>query len=246
MSSYINGPTDYIPTILSYSLDNKLSVDIKTNAGFMKNANIRNYIINDIDTTAKKYHSASKPPPFSISLSLDKFHPNALENNYNFIMRLAKKQTPVTIQLSGFKSTEYMYYDLLNKLCDNLPMARATLLSQPDMELYQVNGCILLNYGNADLHSGGRANNLNNTRPPSPFEVITSDGILLIAFDNSGNVTLGPNNGKNITTPWCDKNGKGIPLSKIRKNLVTAASTKFNEVLPTFKQRIFNMFAKNK
>lgn len=217
MSAYRFGPTDYVPQLLNHSLDLGLSTDIKTNAAWVR-AEFGNKIFQDLHNVS----SAHKPYAFQISLSLDKYHKNSVENNANLISRLAKiPNNPVIIHVSGFKDLDDMFKSLLERIKSNGLKADEIMYGNIDnmKRGIMVGDQILLHKSQGTLFDAGRAKDLENayhTEFPQ-FKFMTGDGTSLIAFDSFGLVTLGENSGRKISTKWCNKT-----LSHVRSDLVGA------------------------
>lgn len=221
MSAYLFGPDGYVPQILNKSMDLGLGTDIKTNAAWVR-AGFGDKILADLHQVI----STHKPYTFQISLSLDRYHKNSLENNAMLISRLAKiPNTRVHIHLSGFNNHVNMFPALLERIKSNGLSVEEVLCGNMDnmRSLPLVGGQILLNSSNGTLFDGGRAKNLEGAYHSEfpQFMFLTSNHESLIAFDSMGRVTLGENSGRKISTKWQKSDGDKS-LTHVRADLVRA------------------------
>lgn len=222
MSAYRFGPADYVPTLLNHSLDLGIATDIKTNAAWVR-AEFGKKIFQDLHQVI----SSHRPYKMQISLSLDQYHKNALENNAAVISSLAKMpNTPVIVHVSGFKDHVDMFPKLVERIKSQNLSAEEVWIGNPEnmRSAVLVGGQIILNYSNATLFNGGRAQNMECAKKTefTQFTFLTADGMSLIAFDSAGRVTLGENSGRKISTKWDIKHGpKSLIYTRI--DLVRAA-----------------------
>lgn len=221
MSAYRFGPADYVPTLLNHSLDLGMGPDIKTNAAWVR-AGFGEQIFQDLHHVI----STHKPYTMQISLSLDKYHKNALENNAILISRLAKMPNArAQIHLAGFNNHVDMFPALLDAIKSNGITVEEVMFGNIDnmQSRMLVGGQILLNPTKATLFDGGRAQNLDwahHSEFPQ-FQFMTADHMSLIAFDSMGRVTLGENSGRKISTKWQESKGDKH-LMRVRADLVRA------------------------
>lgn len=222
----------YVPNIVNYALNMGCGVDIKTNAGWA-NAPLATQIYSDIENIVKKHApkktSSVKPEiPFQVSLSLDRFHKDSLERNSKFIEHFAKTDMGASfrINISSFDADNGMLSDLLQRLnTAGVNVRDAVILNKNAQTLspvYYLNDNIIVQYGNGDLFSGGRARNIKNAyRVPAPqFSFLTADFACLVAFDTNNRVTLGENCGPKIAAIYNDKDGNPYPLQSVLNCLV--------------------------
>lgn len=237
MSAYQHHTPQYVPRLLNAALDNGCQVDIKTNAGWAiaKNA-MREQIFDDlVDVLSAHSTSAFRITPMQISLSLDRFHPHAMQKNIEVITGMARKQrnSSCLIHITSFEQDAGMFTELLNNLKTKYDVHQLMAFggeNNSDMvrtlsdTLWSVNGNIVLKFSIGTLFDGGRAKDIDGAyHTPEPrFAFISGrqNPTILMAFDTFGNVTLGENSGKKITVPWRDSAGTPRPLSEIRKDLV--------------------------
>ncbi|MBR4891620.1 MAG: radical SAM protein [Alphaproteobacteria bacterium] len=229
MSAYKFGPKDYVPNIMKHIMDKNIGLDIKTNGAWVR-TNLREQIIDDFTDMAQKYQKWVSL--FQISLSMDKYHPNALENNIQIIRELAKsKNDRIMLHISGFNDQIDVMNDFEEKLKQDkeLKVEFLQMLSTNSAPIPVIvinDGAVILQTStNAQLFNGGRAANLTNAKKIEypQFSFANSDGCLLMAFDTMGNVTLGENSGRKIHARWRDKQGNPRPLKDIRRDLVKNA-----------------------
>lgn len=240
MSAYkYHTEPNYVKNLLNIGLDNRCSVDIKTNAGWVFTP-MRNDIFNDlVDVLSTHSISSFRLIPMQVSLSLDRFHPHAMQKNIEFITEMSQRQknSSLVINISSFEQDADMFEIMLNKLRKRYKNVHEMVLfggtntehMQENLSntVWSVNGNIVLKFSTGTLFDGGRAKNIENTyHTPVPQFSFLAPGNpphVLMAFDSFGNVTLGENSGKKITVPWRDKNGTPRPLNDIREDLVKEA-----------------------
>ncbi len=228
MSAYNLENPGYVPNLVNYITDRNISLDIKTNGAWINAPLLRAMILRDLRNSANTH----KPMAFQVSLSLDKYHPNALENNYEILKSLAldkQIKVPMLIHISGFPNDAHMFKSLMAKLA-HTPKIKidqgGVLNNNKFIKMFMLNErvCIRPSFY-ATLFANGRATNLSEAVPTELPQFKFATGTpehpsILIAFDTAGNVTLGENSGKKITVPWRDKNGNPRPLPAIRADLV--------------------------
>ena len=229
MASYKFGPQNYVSNIMKHIMDSGIGLDIKTNGAWVRTS-LKKPIIDDIKDMAEKYQKGVSL--FQISLSVDKFHQNSIENNHEIIRELAKfKNTRVLVHVSGFNDQEIIMNQFINKLKNDttlkvefLHMISANSKSTPVIVIND--GAIILQPStNAQLFNGGRAANLPDAKPIEypQFSILTSNLRILMAFDTMGNVTLGENSGRKIHTKWRNADGTPRPLADIQRDLIKSA-----------------------
>lgn len=265
MSAYKFADEYYVSDILNHAMDKKLGVDIKTNAGWTGTP-LASRVYSDIENVVKRHapdggksNSFKTVIPFQVSLSLDRFHKDAMERNFRFLEHFANADmngATFTAHISSFSSDDAMIYELIKKL-QNADVEVSELMSvASDGESAQKNGLLSLNHNlvvkysnNAKLFSGGRAKNINGAfhTPLPQFTFATSDFHILTAFDSFGNVTLGENCGKKISVPWHDENGTVKPMADVRNDLIATTRGAEQEYLGQhrFLNWYFNMIRKH-
>ena len=232
MASYKFDMKNYVPELANYITERGIRLDIKTNGAWIRNKDLRTKIVPDLININER-NSGQRRLPYQLSLSLDKYHPNALENTYEIICELArrnKNKPTILVHISGFTGQDKIYKELLAKLFGNrnikIEEAFIAAKSGNAIPLHVINRCVALrpSFG-AVLFAGGRAQNLPEATPAAnpTFEILNQDADLLMAFDGAGNVTLGENSGRKITVPWRDKDGNPRDLPAIRRDLVKRA-----------------------
>ncbi|MBE6460121.1 MAG: radical SAM protein [Alphaproteobacteria bacterium] len=232
MASYKFDMKNYVPELANYITERGIRLDIKTNGAWIRNKDLRTKIVPDLININER-NSGQRRLPYQLSLSLDKYHPNALENTYEIICELArrnKNKPTILVHISGFTGQDKIYKELLAKLSENrnikIEDAYITAKSGNAIPLHVINRCVALrpSFG-AVLFAGGRAQNLPEATPAAnpTFEILNQDAEVLMAFDAAGNVTLGENSGRKITVPWRDKDGNPRDLPAIRRDLVQRA-----------------------
>lgn len=227
MSAYRFGDKSYVPTLLNMCTDAGLSVDIKTNAGWAR-TNFGNQIYNDLGDII----SCHKKYSLQISLSLDKFHTNSIENNAAVLERLAADKLYTQINITSFAGCEPMWHALQDILrergvrIDKMMM----LYGNQERPITVLNDSVIVDFNTAQLFDSGRAHNLagaKHTEFPQ-FKFLSPDRSVLMAFDTSGRVTLGENSGRKISTKWDAGNEMIYQLPFIRDKLVRNA--KYEEI----------------
>ncbi|MCQ2598906.1 MAG: radical SAM protein [Alphaproteobacteria bacterium] len=224
MASYLFENADYVPYLLDKSLKMGLNVDIKTNAGWVK-SNFCNKIFYDLNSVIAKHPDNE----LSVSLSLDKYHKNCFDNNYTVIKQFANQNNHIQFHVSGFKETEYLFTELMNKLAKSgIKTSTAYTIDTDDNlteSFYILNDNVKIYYTNGTLFSGGRAKNIKNARRNNfpEFSFLSPDCEVLMAFDSFGRVTLGENNGKKISANWQAPFNRIWNLNYIRNKLIINA-----------------------
>lgn len=170
--------------------------------------------------------------PLQISLSLDRFHKDSMMRDFKFLEHFAHTDIPgttFTVNVSSVKQDKNMFCELLDKLIDSGICVREFFTMDSDGNFhkrrYDLNDNVLIFPSNGTLFNGGRAKNIEYAfKTPFPqFTFITPAHESLVAFDSFGNVTLGENCGKKISTPWVEpQTGDALSLETVRKNLLTA------------------------
>lgn len=217
MSAYRFGPADYVPQLLNHSLDLGYGTDIKTNGAWARAA-FGEQIYQDLHQVI----STHKHYSMQISLSLDGYHKNALENNAILISRLAKMpDTRVKVNVAGLNNHKDMFPALLERIKSNGVTVDDVFWGSPGhfLPATLVGGQVVLQKSFGTLFDGGRAKNLDGAHHSKfpQFKFMTSDNHSLIALDSFGRVTLGENSGRKISTKWHNKD-----LIQIRCDLVSA------------------------
>ncbi|MCM1294795.1 MAG: hypothetical protein NC311_04530 [Muribaculaceae bacterium] len=222
MSSYRFGDPKYVPTLLNMCLQANIGTDIKTNAGWARTS-----FANDIYSDLGNVINNNKKYGLQISLSLDKFHTNSLENNTAILERFAVDKLPVRIHIASFQDYQYMWPELQDALRKRgVRVDDGFILSGDQVQpVTTLNNSVIINFSTAQLFDGGRARNLavaQHTEFPQ-FKFMTHDGTVLMAFDTMGRVTLGENSGRKISTKWDAGHDKVFTMTHIRDTLVRQA-----------------------
>ncbi len=225
-SAYRFGDKSYVPNLLKTALDYKMGVDIKTNAAWSRTT-WGEEIFKDLTDIINSY------PPYSmeISLSLDNYHKNSVDNAARVISRLARNKCHVRIYLSTFRGHENLYDQLRTQLRkSHTPVTKRVVLRQEDGSLHDVDAVrnsVILRLGDAvDLpFDNGRAKNLPETYHTKfpQFAFLSKDLTVMMAFDVMGRVTLGENSGRKINTSYIGRNHIQRHISDIRRDLISSA-----------------------
>ena len=234
MSAYEHHDINYVPNLINYITDKNILLDLKTNGAWIEKQNLQKNILQDLISCSNNH----RPFAYQISLSLDKYHPNALENNYKILKEFAQNKElkqSMLFHISGFDSDKDMYEKLLLKLKNTYNISLEKTVDFTSGQLFDVlnkNIFIIPSFSPAPF-ANGRAKNLSEAKPTDfpQFNFLGGSPeslTLLMAFDAAGNVTLGENSGRKITVPWRDKNNNPRPLDEIRKDLVI--KTKLEEI----------------
>ena len=234
MSAYKFAGEDYVPNILNHALKSGCGVDIKTNAGWVKSP-LAKQVYADIESIFRGRSTGKdglkRGIKFQMSLSLDSFHRDALMRDLEFIKHFANTDIPgvvFEIHVSGIYQDKNMFPELMHQLVrsgikvDKLLGidGNNNIISLSDY--YDLNGNVLLNYSMGKLFNAGRAMDMKNAlrTPYSQFSFVDQGGFVLVAFDSFGNVTLGENSGKKISTQWRNTDGMAKPLNTVRQELL--------------------------
>ncbi len=226
MSSYLFGNPKYVPTLLKGCLGANISTDIKTNAGWAR-AGFGKQIFKDLATVINE-HPHGK---MQISLSLDNFHKNSLENNARVLEQLSGDiKCRLAINIVSFSDSMQMYPELLKRLRsrgvrveDAMIIDKNTMASQPVTVL---NDNIIVQHRSSVLFDGGRAKGMPqaiHTDFPQ-FKFMDESGKVLMKFDADGRVTLGENSGRKISASWrAQMPGRIWNLDVIKRMLIQNA-----------------------
>ena len=225
-SAYRFHDTQYVPNILKHALRNDIGTDIKTNAGWATTSFGKD-IFRDLKHVITDTHKPTSCfPELQISLSLDTYHANCFEKNLKVIKELAGY--PVMIHLSSFGDQKDIVTQF-NKVLNKELHPQSAFIADCDGNIRQEvqiikTHTILIQYF-ATLFNSGRAVKLQNAEQIEfpQFSFMTSDGALLVAFDNFGRVTLGENSGHKISTPWVNYNMQPKKLDTIFNELFYGA-----------------------
>lgn len=222
MSSYRFGDKSYVPTLLNMCLDGGLSTDIKTNAGWARTS-FGEQIYTDMGDVINRHKKYS----LQISLSLDKFHTNSIENNVALLTRFATDKLHVQIHIASFKDHQQMWPQLQDALRKRGVRVddRIIISGNQVRPVTVLNDSVIVNFSTAQLFDGGRARNLASamhTEFPQ-FKFMASGNMVLMAFDVFGRVTLGENSGCKISAKWDAGNNEMYTLEYIRNTLVRNA-----------------------
>lgn len=228
---------DYLSNIIKHALNANCAVDIKTNAGWV-NSPLAKIVYSDLENIileeSKKIDTASIKTviKFQVSLSLDRFHKDAMMRDFKFIEHFAHTNIPgvaFTINVSSIRQDAYMFPELIKKIINSGIKVNELFLFDPNNSSvetkYDLNGNVIISDSTGTLFNGGRAKDIDFAyKTPFPqFVFMAPDGVSLVVFDSFGNVTLGENSGQKISVPWSDgKNGDALPLKTIHENLLGA------------------------
>lgn len=231
MSAYKYADKNYVPNLINHALDVGCAVDIKTNAGWV-DFPFANQIFQDIENIVQKRANADDNDgakrliDFQVSLSLDRYHKNALNNDLRFIEHFANTDIPGVefhIHLNSFKWDRYMFDELMQHLKKSgIKISELTgFVPGKTITMYNLNQNIVVNYSETVLFDGGRAKNMKSVHKTiaPEFEFIGDDMESMVAFDSFGNVTLGENFGANISIPWCNDDKSVKSLGTIKSEL---------------------------
>lgn len=223
-SAYEFYDKQYVPNLLQFALDNNISTDIKTNAGWISNPGYKD-IIKDlkhlVSMDVKRRENGISH--LQISLSVDKFHPNCFDNNIKLIKKLAG--FPLSISVSCFDDQQDILQEFNKQLSQTVSVSNG-LLVHPDQtsdKIKLINDRTIYLTSCAKLFSAGRATSIPGaykTELPQFTFLCPENYHILTAFDSYGNVTLGENSGRKISTPWIDKDKNPKPLAQIHQELV--------------------------
>lgn len=213
-----------------------LSVDIKTNAGWV-GTNMEKRIYDDLNATIRANPNARSP---QISLSLDKYHPNAMDKNVRFIQAMALRNTDIVFHLSGFGAAAFERdIDKLIRVLNskrNIRMQSGYILPKPadgdtpNMDMAQpiikANNARIIWTVSPSPRAAGRGVELAACEPdiiPCPddakFRVFEDDMLLINVVEQGGNFRLGEANPTNITAPWRNADGTDKTLADARRDI---------------------------
>ena len=221
MSSYRFDNADYVPELLTFCRDNKLGTDLKTNTGWI-NTSVATQIFDDL-------HSVVTGGPdywLQVSLSLDKFHANSMENSLKFITKIATRpDMRVCIHIGMLGPSASNDYDELKKHLRERGFRVGRAFSPNTGQRFDVVNNVIMYPTLGTLFAGGRAKNLSDAyhNKIPQFTVLSDDMHTLMAFDSFGRVTLGENDGHKIKTRWRASDGTSRSLWNIRRDLVSRA-----------------------
>ena len=225
MTAYRFAAPGYVKDALNYALDTGCGVDVKTNAAWTRAAFGRQ-IFDDLAELGGAHPGYN----LQISLSLDTFHKNAIENNVRLISELARRKANVVVHISGLGGKWYVapdvVYDKLKKSGFNVRDAFVTGKSGSGVNPVKVaNDSVILLAGAGTLFAGGRAENIGGAEPQMApqFQIMNSDYNVLYAYDASGRVTLGEAGRRKIGTNWARSDGAVRPMLDVRRDLVKNA-----------------------
>ncbi len=225
MSSYLFGDPKYVPTILKWCLSAKISTDIKTNAGWAR-AGFGKQIYNDLANVINE-HPHGK---FQISLSLDNFHKNSLENNTRVLEQLSHDvKHQFLINIVSFSDSMHLYPELLKRLRSHGVRVDDAVIVNPTTQDAQpvtvLNNNIIVQHRCSVLFDGGRARGMQGARHTEfpQFKFMHRDNQILMKFDADGRVTLGENSGRKISTKWDAGHNRIYNMANIRHSLVHQA-----------------------
>ena len=222
----------YMPSIINHALNSGCSVDIKTNAGWV-NSSLAPQIYSDIENIvrgqARKDDTGIKTLiNFQVSLSLDRFHRDALARDIKFIEHFAHTDIPgvaMSIHVSSLPKDKDMFPDLMHQLMKKgIEVNNLCMLKPGNQEqMYDLNRNVVIRYSVGTLFDGGRAKDLGYAfKTPFPqFTFVTpTPQETLIAFDSFGNVTLGENSGPKISAKWLNDDYRTRPFNHIYTELL--------------------------
>lgn len=249
-SAYRFAGRNYVRGIIIHTLKAGCSIDIKTNAGFV-NSPLAKTVYYDIEDIVRNQfdvdtNGIKRLVPFQVSLSLDRFHRDAMERDFKFIEYFANTNIPgvaFTINVSSVYQDKSMFPELMHKLmCSGVKVSELFLVaphSNNAEQVYDLNGNVIIRHHCGTLFNGGRAKDMKYAQkvPFPQFNFVDPDGTALIAFDSFGNVTLGENSGKKISVPWRNnETGQPVPLQTIRDNLIVATKSAEQDFLKEHKK----------
>lgn len=249
-SAYRFAGRNYVRGIIIHAIKAGCGIDIKTNAGFV-NSPLAKTFYYDIEDIVNNHFDdeicdIKKLVPLQVSLSLDRFHRDAMERDFKFIEYFAHTRMPgvaFTINVSSVYQDKSMFPELMHRLVRSGINVSEMFLVSPHSgnaeQVYDLNGNVVLRHHCGTLFNGGRAKDIEYAKKVHvpQFNFMDSDGSSLIAFDSFGNVTLGENSGKKISVPWRkDGTDQPLPLQTIRDNLVAATKSAEQEFLKEHKK----------
>lgn len=223
MAAYRFGAPGYVKDILDYALGLNCGVDIKTNAAWT-GLSFGGPIFDDLAAVA----AAHKQYRLQVSLSLDGFHKNALDNNVRFISQMAARGAKIVVHISGLDGKWFVSPDAVyGRLRDmgHSVSAGGIVSGNRLIDAVIVDGCVVVRSGVGELFQAGRANNIDGAayQATPQFQIISHGNDLLMAFDSAGRVSLGEAGRRKIATKWRAGAGRIFKLPSIQKNLTRAA-----------------------
>ena len=244
MSAYRFGDENYVKTLLAHSMKHDLGIDIKTNAGWA-GTNIEDKICDDLAQTIADNPTAYPP---QISLSLDRFHTNAMRKNARVIQAMVARDSNVSFHLSGFGAqqidadTEILMKQLANA---GLDVQMAFSMRDPNdvQPLWVINGKTVVRYSYGMLRAAGRGTKLENTFdvPDHQFSIFEPDMTQVNVIEHGGRFRLGEAWPKNITTTWRHPDGTARSLREIRNRIVNATRRAELEYMLRNGRRLINL-----
>ena len=219
MSAYKFAEQGYVKDILNYALDRNMSVNIKTNAAWTR-AGFGNQIFDELADIA----AAHKPHRLQVSLSLDNFHQNAVDNNARFISEMASRKVPIGVHISGLKGKFHVAPDEVyaKVRARGIPLREIALICDDGfMPCIMAGDKVVILTSQGELFQAGRAEKMDGAlhQETPEFTFLTRCNHVLMAFDNAGKVTLGEAARRKISTPWRTKNGTLRSIEDIRAEL---------------------------
>ncbi len=206
--------------------DNNIEVDIKTNAAWARTSFGAEIFKDLVDIIHEK------PMSYQISLSLDNYHKNSVDNAVRVISTMAGEKCRIPISLSRFENDGDLYAELKRRLRQaGMPIQPMQILQQ-NGNMFDVDvvgdGVILDVRAPVVPFANGRAVNLAEATPTKfPQFCFVLPGrrgtVALMAFDVFENVTLGENSGRKIHTSWIQRRNYVKPLDKIKRDLIRNA-----------------------
>ncbi|MDR1337832.1 MAG: hypothetical protein LBJ73_02265 [Rickettsiales bacterium] len=237
-TSYETQHADYVPDLLTFCKKNSIGADIKSNLYWMQTP-LKDKIISDLKSIAAITKMPEQnvciktlpKPSFQLSMSLDGFHKNSLQNCADTIHALAKdRDNSIMFHTSGFESDATLVAKLNKRLsllgirCDQMIMSISDQARPEAMTI--VNDTHIMQQSTATLIKAGRGNQLKNAKEPvaPQFQIIDRRGYLVMNFRYDGTVILGTNNGgRKIRTTWKTAGGGVKSLARIRWELALSA-----------------------
>lgn len=215
-SAYKFGDKNYVKDILNFALQNNISTNIKTNAGWARTS-WGQQIFTDLKELARS--QKTRLPLLSISLSIDNYHTNCVDNAMAVMDKLVGENIAITV--ASFPNAQ----DKVKQFEKNLPKKfyAQRLYTTSGNQYILLNNKTFYSSGCATLFNGGRAIQMpdayNNPAPQFAFIVNGNQPSTLFAFDNFGRVSLGENAGRKIMTPWINQYKEIRPLQEIKQSL---------------------------
>jgi hypothetical protein len=225
-SSYFYSNEKYVPDLLSFAAKNKIDTDIKTNAVWAKSKYF-DAIMSDIENVV-----ANNPEfLFQISLSIDRFHHNCIENNVRLISALTKMRGKYVLNISSFTDDSEMCSALINALRrESISVTPGKILSNnKSFDAYMVGQDVLMFFKHsAQVRAAGRGIHLDNAKKLDMdwLSFMSPDHQVIMVFDVSGRVILGESGPDKISARWLKSNGNVRTLADVRHDLIRNARYK--------------------